>query len=496
MMHTLVADNKKKKGKFEKLFLDGRPPVSARRHERRRLLRRHAGHVHRRARRSAVQPVRRVGVAVPHDVVHLAEHGAAPAVGPAGLLADAVLLRPARRRLLRPGIQRPHRSRPRGRHAHACSGGTAFAIYPFNRYRRVELFGGFSRLQESFNDPALEAYSQQYQQEQFGRTLFNNGTMMPLGVAFVQETTIFREFGPLAGSTMRRQLRERAEDRRHAVAPDLRRRRAQVLPPRRQRPAGAARARLQELGRATRTSLYFGGNSRAARLRLPVVHRPERVLRERRAALPADRGDGDADRRPRRHPRHALRRHRRRLLRRPAVQVLHEQHDARDADHRLSTASARTRSRSTGRRARSTASAWSTRRASYGISLPTFALGFPVHFDWSWRTLMNKDWEDVVFHMQGGSAEFRKPKFTMWIGYDFGRLSCQAARRARQASRVAKALRAGACGHSCRQPLSLAAARRGARAPARQRSSSSGVRPAAAEPSSACRPCRARRTSG
>ena len=26
---------------------------------------------------------------------------------------------------------------------------------------------------------------------------------MPLGVAFVQETTVFREFGPLAGNTMR-----------------------------------------------------------------------------------------------------------------------------------------------------------------------------------------------------------------------------------------------------------------------------------------------------
>ena len=58
-------------------------------------------------------------------------------------------------------------------------------------------------------------------------------------------------------------------------------------------------------------------------------------------------------------------------------------------------------------------------RASYGISLQTFALGFPVHFDWSWRTLFNKDWEDVVFARDGGSATFRKPKFTMWIGYDF-----------------------------------------------------------------------------
>ena len=36
-------------------------------------------------------------------------------------------------------------------------------------------------------------------------------------------------------------------------------------------------------------------------------------------------------------------------------------------------------------------------RASYGIGLETFALGFPIHFDWSWRTLVNKDWENVVF---------------------------------------------------------------------------------------------------
>ena len=36
-------------------------------------------------------------------------------------------------------------------------------------------------------------------------------------------------------------------------------------------------------------------------------------------------------------------------------------------------------------------------RASYGVGLETFALGFPVHFDWSWKTLFNKDWEDVLF---------------------------------------------------------------------------------------------------
>jgi len=56
-------------------------------------------------------------------------------------------------------------------------------------------------------------------------------------------------------------------------------------------------------------------------------------------------------------------------------------------------------------------------RASYGIGLETFALGFPIHFDWSWRTLFNRDWEDVLF--AGGSGEFRQARFAVWIGYDF-----------------------------------------------------------------------------
>ena len=44
-------------------------------------------------------------------------------------------------------------------------------------------------------------------------------------------------------------------------------------------------------------------------------------------------------------------------------------------------------------------------RASYGIGLETFALGFPVHFDWSYRTLLNKGWEDYIM---GSSSAFRE----------------------------------------------------------------------------------------
>ena len=67
-------------------------------------------------------------------------------------------------------------------------------------------------------------------------------------------------------------------------------------------------------------------------------------------------------------------------------------------------------------------------RASYGVGLETFALGFPIHFDWSWRTTFNKDWESVVFSCASvaangscvsGATDFRKPRFAVWIGYDF-----------------------------------------------------------------------------
>ncbi len=35
-------------------------------------------------------------------------------------------------------------------------------------------------------------------------------------------------------------------------------------------------------------------------------------------------------------------------------------------------------------------------RASYGFGLESFLLGFPMHFDWSWKTLLNKAYEDVI----------------------------------------------------------------------------------------------------
>ena len=49
-----------------------------------------------------------------------------------------------------------------------------------------------------------------------------------------------------------------------------------------------------------------------------------------------------------------------------------------------------------------------------------------MHFDWSWRTLFNRQWEDSLFGLEAlsngitsGSQWFRAPRFGFWIGYDF-----------------------------------------------------------------------------
>ena len=43
-------------------------------------------------------------------------------------------------------------------------------------------------------------------------------------------------------------------------------------------------------------------------------------------------------------------------------------------------------------------------RASYGIGLESFLLGFPMHFDWSWKTLFNRDWEDALLREPYGGS--------------------------------------------------------------------------------------------
>jgi len=414
LMHTLVPDNQKKKGKFDKLFLEGRPPVA-------------------------------LGVTSGGDVFGGTQVTFTDVLGDQqfNLFISSVSQYRTmnftwvnmEKRLqwalsgyntsqfyygqLEGVFYDPYLSqfidRDLATATRTIQGGTAFAIYPFNRYRRVEVFGGFSRYQETFNDPLVQQASNDYQEEVYGQPLFNNGNMMPFGVAFVQETTIFREFGPLSGSTMRLS---------YEVAPKI----SGMLS--RQTFDGDARKyfRLAANGllalraRGFKSTgdnpdfTYFGGNSELrgyeylqfvgqnaffanAELRFPLIEAmatPIGILGGVRATLFAGLGGAYFNGTPFKFWRNDT------TLEQPVVGYNNLTQEvilgpAVPVDGlRLVDG-----------------------RGSYGISLSTFALGFPLHFDWSWRTLFNKEWEDVTFHLQGGSQEFRRPKFTMWIGYDW-----------------------------------------------------------------------------
>ena len=82
-------------------------------------------------------------------------------------------------------------------------GVTAFGIYPLNRYARLEMSAGLMQFSQGYTDEGLQALADEFQQETYGQVLFNSGTFAPLGISFVQETTVFREYGPLAGNTVR-----------------------------------------------------------------------------------------------------------------------------------------------------------------------------------------------------------------------------------------------------------------------------------------------------
>ena len=83
-------------------------------------------------------------------------------------------------------------------------GATAFVIYPFNRYTRAEFFGGYMHLSETLQRPApAGTVACSIRSTSTGNPIFRNGHMLPFGVSLVRETTVFREFGPVAGNTFK-----------------------------------------------------------------------------------------------------------------------------------------------------------------------------------------------------------------------------------------------------------------------------------------------------
>ena len=299
-------------------------------------------------------------------------------------------------------------------------GGTAFAIYPFNRYSRVELFGGFVHLSESYTNPQLQQLAVQYQTDTTGTPIFRNGNMVPLGLAYVQETTVFREFGPVAGRTMRVSFDASPKIGNNSIS-----RRTVDLDLRHYTRLAAngvfaVRFKGQQSWGATPDFMYFGGNSELrgydylqfighkaffanAELRFPLIDAmltPFGVLGGLRGVFYAGLG-GAGFNGQKFTP----------WTRSPESYTPVLGYQQVDIFGTLAPVYG-TPVGITGWRLKDA-------NASYGIGLETALLGLPMHFDWSYRTLLNKKWEDALFAQIGGSSAFRKPKFSFWIGYDF-----------------------------------------------------------------------------
>jgi hypothetical protein len=424
LAHTLVAANARKKRRFEKMFLEGRPPVN-------------------------------LGVTNNGDVFGGTQLSFGDVLGDQQFnlyaasiaqyrsLAFSYLNLSRRFQYALQGFSQtqffygalegvfydptfaPLISRDNAVATRTVRGGTLFGYYPFDRYRRLEFSGGFVQLREEYTDQAVQDYLNFYALQP--QQVFRDGSLVPFGVAYVQETTVFREFGPLAGSTMRL-----GYDVSPKIGNTLSRQTFDVDARYYQRLATTGVLALRLRGFKSTGEfpdyVFFGGNSEMrgydylqfigqnavfanAELRFPIIDAaltPIGVIGGVRGVFFANIGGGWFD----------------------------------DQDYQFSTSdSVRTKpvvgyerdlngnlayDPTTGQAIpifgnETTVDGFRLRdgRASYGIGLETFALGFPIHFDWAWRTLFNRKWEDVAFAAQGGSSEFRKPRFSVWIGYDF-----------------------------------------------------------------------------
>ncbi len=306
-------------------------------------------------------------------------------------------------------------------------GATAYGIYPLNRYARLELSGGLLQFRQEYNEPGLQQLADDFQQQAYGRTLFNTGTFMPFGISFVQETTVFREYGPLAGNTVRIG---------YDYAPgwgNLMSRQTADVDARYYMRLGtngvlAFRARGFKSWGEFPGYLYFGGNSELrgydyleflgnkafftnAELRFPLIEAaltPIGVIGGLRGVFFFNLGGAGFEGLPM-TPWTS-----KDTTYTPLLGYTQDPFSLSGLQPVF------------GPELPVTGFRLVDARASYGIGLETFALGFPVHFDWSWRTLFNRNWEDLVYAYPAaldgearGSDWLRKVKFSLWIGYDF-----------------------------------------------------------------------------
>jgi hypothetical protein len=194
VVHQVVSENKRKKRLFENLFLEGRPPLN-------------------------------VGVTSGGDFFGGSQVALSDVLGDQNFVFTAVSLREFRSydgtyinlaKRLQYGVSAFDTTRFFFASPYALqqgffregafatqryTGATAIAQYPIDKFRRLDFSVGLIKVKEQFENPQAEERARQAA-EQLGVPLFlNRGTVVPIGVSLVAETTRFREFGPLSGHT-------------------------------------------------------------------------------------------------------------------------------------------------------------------------------------------------------------------------------------------------------------------------------------------------------
>jgi outer membrane protein assembly factor BamA len=80
------------------------------------------------------------------------------------------------------------------------TGAAAFAVYPLNKFNRIQVSAGYTRVKTSYQDPLQQIQDAALSGQEL--VPIYDGTTLPLTIGFTRETTRFREFGPLSGSTI------------------------------------------------------------------------------------------------------------------------------------------------------------------------------------------------------------------------------------------------------------------------------------------------------
>jgi hypothetical protein len=321
-----------------------------------------------------------------------------------------------------PALQ-PYVSRDNAESTQMIAGGSVFGIYPLDAFRRVELNGGLYYQSNGYNqDSATGYYAGLYPGA--GPSSIN-GMMLPLAATFVQETTVFRDFGPLSGNTIRA-MYEYAPPigplmSRQTLDGDVRYYKRLL-----------ATGVLAFRGRGFKSIgdypsyTFFGGMSEMrgydyyqfsgtnavfgdVELRFPLIEAmltPIGLLGGVRGVAFFNIGAGW-------YPGQNF------TFWTSSPETFQQQTGVvTDADGFPVVDPAGNLIPVYGPPVTVNGFRLKDARASYGFGVETFVLGLPMHFDWAWRTTFNKAWEDAYMGA-AAAAEWRKARFQFWIGFDF-----------------------------------------------------------------------------